>query len=96
MSVKFGIRLRSNWLEDRSESNYGGTFIFAGFTADKRIRLIRTLMVLFHRSSNIAQKLLGTTDTRYNPNQFTYYGGKSAWRMFRKPMSDCLSAMIGA
>ena len=32
-AIKFGVRLRGNYLTDRSESNYGGTFTFTVLSA---------------------------------------------------------------
>lgn len=84
-AVKFGIRLRSNWIEDRSESNYGGTFTFSGAPAvydtvtpscqvtnpdDSCILLPAVTPIEQYR-----QKLLGNADTRFNPNQFTITAG---------------------
>lgn len=73
-AVKFGFRLRSNWLEDRSESNYGGTFVFSGFFApNDPFDLNGDGLV-----SPIEQyraKISGATDDRYNPSQFSITSG---------------------
>ncbi len=84
-SVKFGIRLRSNWLEDRSESNYGGTFIFAGVpgvidTANPACQAANPpanciLAPAISPLEQYRQKLLGNTDPRFNPNQFKITSG---------------------
>jgi hypothetical protein len=69
-SVKFGIRLRSNWLEDRSESNYGGTFTFTGFVNDNGTPNDTSDDTFVSPLEQYRQKLLGNTDARYNPNRF--------------------------
>ncbi len=73
-SVKFGFRLRSNWLEDRSESNYGGTFTFAGFVAPNDLFDIDNDGFVAPLEQYRA-KVSGATDERYNPNQFTITSG---------------------
>ena len=73
-SVKFGVRLRGINLRDRSESGYGGTFTFAGFVSpNDPYDLDQDGFV-----SSIEQyraKLLGATEARYNPNQFSITSG---------------------
>lgn len=73
-AIKFGVRVRGVKLEDRSESNYGGTFTFTGFTNpgdpfdlnnDGRVSSIEQYRA----------RLLGATDPRYNPNQFSITAG---------------------
>lgn len=61
-SVKFGVRLRGVSIKDQSESNFGGTFIFAGSSSFSSIEQYR-------------QKLLGNPDPIYNPNQFVITSG---------------------
>ncbi len=68
-SVKFGVRLRGETTEDRSESNYGGTFTFAG------VRDPNTGAILFTSIEQYRQKLLGNPDPRFNPNQFSITAG---------------------
>jgi hypothetical protein len=87
-SVKFGVKLRHVSLSDRSENNYGGTFVFAG------IPEVRTppgctpptdptqppCVILIPGVSSIDQyrkRLLGTIDPRYNfnPTQFSITTG---------------------
>ncbi|MDQ3635645.1 MAG: carboxypeptidase regulatory-like domain-containing protein [Acidobacteriota bacterium] len=74
-AVKFGARIRGVRLEDRSESNYGGTYTFTGFTNpgdpfdlnnDGRVSSIEQYRA----------KLLGATDVRYNPSQFSITAGE--------------------
>jgi len=69
-SIKFGIRLRGVYIKDRSESGYGGTFIFAGFPAvGDPCDLNGDNFV-----SSIEQyrcKVAGRPESRYNPSQFT-------------------------
>lgn len=61
-ALKFGVRLRGVNLFDRSESNYGGTFTFAGFEGVSSIEQFR-------------QNVLGNNDSRFAPNQFTITTG---------------------
>lgn len=74
-SVKFGVRLRHNWLEDRSESNYGGTFVFAGFVDDNGTPNNPDDDTFVTPTEQYRQKLLGNADPRYNPNQFSITAG---------------------
>ena len=73
-AVKFGVRLRGTNIEDRSESNYGGTFTFSGFV-DNRGTTDPTDDIYVSSIEQYRQKLLGNTDPRYNPNQFTITTG---------------------
>jgi hypothetical protein len=73
-AVKFGIRLRGINIEDRSESNYGGSFTFSGFV-DNRGTATTTDDVFVSSIEQYRQKLLGNTDPRYNPNQFSITTG---------------------
>ena len=73
-SIKFGIRLRGTTIKDRSESNFGGTFTFPGFFAANDPYDLNADGVV----SPIEQyraKVLGATDTRYNPTQFSVTAG---------------------
>ncbi len=73
-AIKFGVRLRGTSLEDRSDSNYGGTFTFAGFVNPGDPFDTNGDGVV----SSIEQyraKLLGAPDARYNPNQFSISAG---------------------
>ena len=82
-SVKFGVKLRHVSLSDRSENNYGGTFVFAG------IREVRrpldcdpvdppTCVIVTPALTSIAQyqgKLAGLAGPQYNPTQFSITTG---------------------
>lgn len=68
-AVKFGVRVRSNSVEDRSESNYGGTFQFAGFFADNDPFDLNS-DGLVSPIEQYRAKVSGATDVRYNPTQF--------------------------
>ncbi|MBK7394538.1 MAG: TonB-dependent receptor [Chloracidobacterium sp.] len=73
-SVKFGGRLRQVNLADRSESNFGGTFLFQGFFAPADACDIDTDLVV----SSIEQyrcKVTGVAGARYNPTQFSITTG---------------------
>jgi len=61
-AIKFGARLRNSNIEDRSENNFGGTFIFPGITG-------------FSPISQYQQNVLGSNDPRFNPSQFTITSG---------------------
>lgn len=86
-SVKFGVRLRHNWLEDRSESNYGGTFVFAGFVDDNGTPADRSDDVFVTPTEQYREKLLGNPDPRYNPNQFSITAGN--------PLADVSQTELG-
>ncbi|HEV8158076.1 MAG TPA: carboxypeptidase regulatory-like domain-containing protein, partial [Pyrinomonadaceae bacterium] len=61
-AIKFGARLRSSNIEDRSENNFGGTFLFSGTTG-------------FSPINQYQQNVLGNNDPRFNPTQFTITSG---------------------
>lgn len=73
-SIKFGGRLRGVSIEDRSEAGFGGTFTFTGFL-DNRGTADTTDDVFVSSIEQYRQRLLGNTDPRYNPTQFTITGG---------------------
>jgi hypothetical protein len=73
-SFKFGVRLRGISLKDRSESGFGGSFTFLGFFSPSDPFDINGDNVV----SAIEQyraKVLGATDPRYNPTQFSVTSG---------------------
>jgi len=81
-SVKFGIRLRGVNIKDRSESNYGGTFTFAGIaevrrnsTCDPQTDSTCIITPAVSSIEQYRQKLLGNPDPRYNPTQFSLTTG---------------------
>ena len=72
-SVKFGVRLRGVHLTDRSENNFGGTFVFPGFNGPDPYDINGDGVV-----SPIEQyraKLLGAVGPQYDPTQFTINTG---------------------
>jgi hypothetical protein len=73
-AIKFGVRLRGINIDDRSESNYGGTFTFSGFL-DNRGTTTPDDDVFVSSIEQYRQKLLGNADPRYNPNQFSITTG---------------------
>lgn len=73
-SIKFGTRIRGISINDRSESNYGGTFSFFGFL-DNKGTVDTTDDVLVSSIEQYRQKVLGNVDPRYNPNQFSITAG---------------------
>jgi hypothetical protein len=86
-AVKFGVRLRGVNIKDRSESGFGGTYIFNGFSAvGDACDIDQDNFV-----SSIEQyrcKVLGATDPRYNPDQFSISTGD--------PLADVSQLDLGA
>ncbi len=81
-SIKFGVRLRGNSIDDRSESNFGGTFTFAGLPEIRRNTTCNPqddpTCIIAPAVSPIdqyRQKVLGNPDPRFNPNQFSITTG---------------------
>ena len=68
-SIKVGGTVRGVDIKDRSESNYGGTFLFTG------VRDAITGAVILSSIEQYRQKLLGNTNAIYNPNQYTITTG---------------------
>ena len=98
-SVKFGFRLRGLTIKDRSESNYGGSFTFPGFSfcfnpdgtpcrnADNSlvtppVTLVNGTVISGSPQNPFVsplvqyqQNVLGNTDARFNPTQFSISAG---------------------
>lgn len=80
-ALKFGVRLRGVNLFDRSESNYGGTFTFAGvqavFATPGCDPTVPGCIVSPAVSSieQFRQNVLGNNDPRFAPSQFTITTG---------------------
>ena len=84
-SIKFGGKIRSVSLSDRSASNFGGTFAFAGFAEVRSpagcTPVSATCVVVIPAVSSIdqyRQKLLGVVNPIYNnfsPTQFSITTG---------------------
>ncbi|MCS6874861.1 MAG: TonB-dependent receptor [Pyrinomonadaceae bacterium] len=73
-AVKFGVRIRGTVIRDRSESGFGGTFVFTGFPAIGDPCDVNNDNFV----SSIEQyrcKVMGRTETRYNPSQFVLTAG---------------------
>jgi len=112
-SVKFGARFRGINIKDRSESNYGGSFTFPGFSfcfnpdqtpcRNANDNTLVTPPVILadgtvftgtpeNRSisplEQYRQNLLGNTDARFNPTQFTITAGE--------PLADVSRYDVGA
>lgn len=73
-SVKFGVRLRGVSLKDRSESGFGGTFIFQG-TSSVNDPFDVNGDGFVSAIEQYRAKLLGAVDPRYNPSQFNLTAG---------------------
>ena len=72
-SIKFGGKLRHVALTDRSENNFGGTFVFTGFFGADACDLNGD-----HVVSSIEQyrcKVTGLEGVQYNPTQFSITTG---------------------
>ena len=72
-TIKFGGRLRHVSLTDRSENNFGGTFVFPGFFGADSCDIDGDGAV-----SSIEQyrcKVMGVAGARYNPTQFSITTG---------------------
>lgn len=106
-SIKFGVRLRGVSIEDRSESGFGGTYIFNGIRfcldangapcrnadgtlVDQPITLVNGTQVLRPLNSieQYRERVLGNTDPRFNPNQFSISTGD--------PLADVSQIDLGA
>ncbi len=85
-SVKFGVKIEGVKISDRSESNFGGTFIFSGVPAvvDRNNPACQTtplpqsciITPAISPIDQYRQKVLGNTDPRFNPNQFSISTGE--------------------
>ncbi|HEX8736469.1 MAG TPA: carboxypeptidase regulatory-like domain-containing protein [Pyrinomonadaceae bacterium] len=85
-AVKFGIRLRGVSIKDRSESGFGGTYLFNGFAAAGDPCDIDADNFV----SSIEQyrcKVQGRTEARYNPDQFIITTGD--------PLADISQVDVG-
>ncbi|NNF00365.1 MAG: hypothetical protein HKN25_15195 [Pyrinomonadaceae bacterium] len=85
-SVKFGARIQGITLEDRTESNYNGTFTFTGFLDEGDINDPND-DVFVSSIEQYRQNLLGNPDPRYNPNQFSITTGN--------PLADISQYNVG-
>ncbi|MEP6901714.1 MAG: carboxypeptidase regulatory-like domain-containing protein [Actinomycetota bacterium] len=83
-AIKFGIRIRGTTIKDRSESNFGGTFTFAGiseirtpFGCDPQTPPCTVVAPAVTPINQYRNKVLGIVDPRYNfnPTQFSITAG---------------------
>jgi hypothetical protein len=74
-AIKFGIRIRGVKIDDRSESNYGGTFTFAGFAAPGGDPCDLNTDLFVSSLEQYRCKVLGNPDAKYNPTQFSLTAG---------------------
>ncbi|MGI8883757.1 MAG: carboxypeptidase regulatory-like domain-containing protein, partial [Pyrinomonadaceae bacterium] len=93
-SLKFGIRLRGISLKDRSENNFGGTFTFPGLPEVRRDSTCNPLTdstcivsLAVSPLEQYRQNLLGNTDPRFNPTQFSLSAGE--------PLADVSQTDVG-
>lgn len=93
-SLKFGVRVRGDRIEDRSESNYGGTFLFSGrpevrrtATCDPQTDPTCIVTPALSPIDQYRGKVAGNSDPRYNPNQFTITSGN--------PVADVSQTDVG-
>ena len=74
-AVKFGVRVRGITIDDRAESNFGGTFTFRGFL-DRGDLNDPNDDVFVSSIEQYRQNLLGNPDPRFNPNQYSVNTGE--------------------
>lgn len=79
-AVKFGVRINGDVLKDQSENGFGGSFTFAGVPfreGDAPITLADGTVVTNPLSplEQYRQNLLGNTDVRFIPTQFSITSG---------------------
>lgn len=86
-SIKFGVRVRGVTIKDRSESNFGGTFSFVGTFAVANDPFDLNGDGVISPIEQYRAKLLGSTDPRFNPNQFNIATGN--------PLADVSQYDIG-
>ncbi|HQX54642.1 MAG TPA: TonB-dependent receptor [Pyrinomonadaceae bacterium] len=72
-SVKFGVRLRNTSINDRSENNYGGTYVFPGFFGADPYDLNSDGIV--SPLEQYRARVLGAVGTQYDPTQFSITTG---------------------
>ena len=89
-SVKFGFRLRGLTINDRSESNYGGSFTFPGAAEVRRDATCNpsedstcVILAAVLPINQYQQKVLGNNDARFNPNQFSIATGEPLAKVSR-------------
>jgi len=73
-SIKFGGKLRSVNLSDRSENNYGGSFLFPG-APEVRNSNGNVVSAALSPIDQYRAELTGVADDRNNPTQFTITTG---------------------
>ncbi len=78
-SLKFGVRLRGLTINDRSESNYGGSFTFPGFI--NNVDPVNPIFV--SPITQYQQNVLGNNDPRFNPSQFSITTGEPLAKVSR-------------
>ncbi|MEQ1924028.1 MAG: hypothetical protein ABL952_16095, partial [Pyrinomonadaceae bacterium] len=74
-AIKFGIRVRGVNIQDRTESNYGGSFLFSGFAAPGGDACDLNTDLVVSSLEQYRCKALGTPGDRYNPTQFSITSG---------------------
>lgn len=89
-SLKFGARLRGLTINDRSESNYGGSFTFPGAAEVRRNTTCNPsddpACIVFAAVTPInqyQQNVLGNNDVRFNPTQFSITTGEPLAKVSR-------------
>lgn len=68
-TIKFGVKLRGVNIADYSEANFNGAFVFNGVYDSVTNNLIYSSIEQYR------QKLLGNTDPKFNPNQYSVNSG---------------------
>ncbi len=93
-SLKFGVRLRGISFKDRSENNFGGSFTFPGVseirrnsTCDPATDSTCIISPAVSPLEQYRQNILGNTDPRFNPSQFSVSTGE--------PLSEISQTDVG-
>jgi hypothetical protein len=93
-SLKFGVRVRGITISDRSESNYGGSFTFAGAApvtspagcviGSAGCTIVQPALTPLEQYRG---RILGNTDPRYFPTQFNITTGEPLQKVSRTDWS---------
>ncbi len=87
-SIKFGVKISGQSIDDRTETNYAGTYTFTGFTLNAPSIYDVDGNGLISSAEQYRAKLLGATDPLFNPNQFSISAGN--------PLADISQVELGA
>ncbi len=74
--IKFGVKIRGRTLEDRTDSNYNGSFTFTGFVPAAPSVYDLDGNGIISSIEQYRAKVLGETDPAFNPSQFSITTGE--------------------